>query len=128
MSRNLAGFDPKAPPPKTEAFWHIVNTARPPEESELADIFDALSWPDAVTLETIVTRAQVVRHDFHFWLKDRRNRRQIPHRLESVGYEQVRNPNAKDGLWVISSRRQAIYGKTSLPLRDRYAAAARLNR
>lgn len=42
---DLSGFDPKAPPAKTEAFWHTVNAARAPEESELADILEAMGWP-----------------------------------------------------------------------------------
>jgi hypothetical protein len=28
---DLSGFDPKAPPPKTAAFWDIVNSNRTPE-------------------------------------------------------------------------------------------------
>jgi hypothetical protein len=56
-------------------------------------------------------------------LDDRRNRRIIPFRLEKVGYVPVRNPDAKSGLWRIDSVRQIIYGKTSLSIHDRYAAA-----
>jgi hypothetical protein len=126
--RDISDFDAKAPPPKTEAFWHIVNAARPPEESELADIIDDLKQPDAVTLEIITNRSGVIHQDFAFWLRDHRNRRQIPHRMESVGYEPVRNPNAKDGLWVIGKKRQAIYAKSTLPHKDRLAAAAKLSR
>ena len=127
---DLSNFDAKAPPPKTEAFWHIVNAARPPEESELADIFDDLKWPDAVTLDTILTRAHVVHRDsdFPFWLKDRKNRRQIPHRLEAVGYEPMRNPSAKDQLWAINGRRQTVYAKATLPVRDRHSAVLKLSK
>ena len=45
-SRDLSGFDPKAPPPKTEAFWEIVNANRAPEDAELADVLDALGKTD----------------------------------------------------------------------------------
>jgi hypothetical protein len=122
--RDLADFDAKAPPPKTEAFWHIVNAARAPEESELADILDGLHWPAAVTLNDIVTHARNISyHDFADWLADRRKRRMIPHRLESAGYEPIRNGGAKDGLWKIGGRRQVVYAKASLALRDRIAAA-----
>ena len=54
---------------------------------------------------------------------DRRNRRQIPHRLESAGYTPVRNPPPTDGLWKVGGKRQAIYAKASLPVSDRLAAA-----
>ncbi|MFC1688267.1 primase-helicase family protein [Pseudomonadota bacterium] len=124
---DLSRFDPKAPPPKTEAFWHIVNAARAPEESELADILDALNYPAAITLEDITGQAQNMSYfGFHDWLLERKNRRQIPHRLESAGYEPVRNGYAKDGLWKINGKRQVVYGKTALCLRDRLAAAEEL--
>ena len=43
-------FDPKAPPPKTQAFWEIANANRAPEDAELADVLDDLGQPDVVTL------------------------------------------------------------------------------
>jgi hypothetical protein len=60
------------------------------------------------------------------WLTDRSSRRVIPYRLEKVGYEPVRNPDAKDGLWVIAGKRQSIYARAELPLNDQLTAARRL--
>ncbi len=40
---DLTGFDPNAPPPKTEWFWSIVDAGRAPEESELATLLDSMS-------------------------------------------------------------------------------------
>jgi hypothetical protein len=34
---DLSGFDAKAPPPKTQAFWEIVDSSRAPEDAEMAD-------------------------------------------------------------------------------------------
>jgi len=128
-SLDLSGFDAKAPPLKTEAFWHIVNAARAPEESELADILEGLRWPDAITLESIASHARVMGfHDFSDWLGDRRNRRMIPHRLESVGYEPIRNDGTADGRWKVHGRNAAVYAKTALTIRDRLIAAARICR
>ncbi|MFC1688086.1 primase-helicase family protein [Pseudomonadota bacterium] len=127
-SLDLDGFDPKAPPRKTDAFWHIVNSARAPEESELADTLDALYWPTSITLSDIVTQATIHHPDFAEWLKDRRNRRQIPHRLESAGYEPLRNEFAKDGLWRIDKKRQVVYAKNGISLADRLNAAKKLCR
>ena len=124
---DLSGFDPKAPPLKTEAFWHVVNSNRAPEESELADILDSMDWPDAITIDAILRRAETKHPDFAEWLSDRRNRRQIPHRLEGAGYEPVRNPAAKDGYFVVNGKRQPVYVKSTLSVRDRHQAAARLN-
>jgi hypothetical protein len=44
---DISGFDPKAPPPKTPAFWDIVNANIAPEDAEIADAIDALGNPDA---------------------------------------------------------------------------------
>jgi len=124
---NLSGFDPKAPPPKTEAFWHIVNAARPSEEAELFDLLEDMGSPKAVTLMQIIDHARrTSQHDICDWLTDRKNRRAIPHRLEDIGYEPVRNDTAKDGLWKIVGKRQVAYARRELPMRDRMRAAGQL--
>jgi hypothetical protein len=48
---DIPAFDPKAPPPKTAAFWSIVDASRAVEDAELADLFDRMGNPDAVTLD-----------------------------------------------------------------------------
>jgi hypothetical protein len=50
MELDISAFDPNVPPPKTPAFWDIVNASAAPEDAELADVLDALGNPDAVTL------------------------------------------------------------------------------
>jgi hypothetical protein len=120
---DLTDFNPKAPPPKTQAFLEIVDANRAPEDAELADIFDRLGSPDATTLIRITSEA---RGDFETWIKDRKNQRAIPHRLESAGYVPVLNETAKSGLWVINGKRQRIYAKAALAPRDRFKAASAL--
>ncbi len=120
---DLLGFNPKAPPPKTAAFWAIVDANRAPEDAELADVLDMLGNPDATTLAEITKAAT---GEFFNWMQDRKNRRVIPHRLESCGYVPVRNDAAKDGLWVIKGKRQAIYTKADLSISDRIKAAGDL--
>ena len=75
---------------------------------------------------TINQTANEAPAEFAAFLRDLKNRRQIPHRLESCGYTPVRNDAAKDGLWKIGGSRQAIYAKSDLTQRDRIAAAQRL--
>jgi hypothetical protein len=119
--RDLSQFDPKAPPPKTPAFWAIVDANRAPEEAELTDLIEQLGNPAALPLGRLQNQAE---GEFKEWINDRRNRRVIPHRLEKCGYVPVRNPDAKDdGLWRISGKRQAVYAKTSLTLREQIDAA-----
>jgi hypothetical protein len=129
-------FDAKAPPPKTAAFWAVVDANRAPEDAELADVLDALKNPLVTTLVTITNKAETLavkdedgrtdRNSLAAWLKDRRNRRTVPHRLEKCGYVPVRNDTADDGLWVINRKRQAIYAKAALSLHDQLKAARTL--
>lgn len=116
---DLSDFDPKAPPPKTPAFWDVVDANRAPEDAELADALQTLGDPRATTLADIAGRAAP---GFADWLRDRKNARQIPHRLDTAGYAPARNPDAKDGLWRIDGRRQVIYVRHELSQRDRLAA------
>jgi hypothetical protein len=117
---DLSGFDPKAPPHKTSAFWEIVDASRAPEDGEMQDAIDRLGAPNVLTLYQIISQADA---DFALYLKDRKNARRIPHRLEACGYVAVRDEGTKDGRWKVHGRNQTVYGKSSLPLRDRFAAA-----
>ena len=117
---DLSGFNPKAPPPQTSAFWEIVDAGRSPDDAELADVLDSLGNPDAVTLRHLANSAS---EEFSEWLRDRKNSRQIPHRLEQCGYVAVRNEAAEDGRWVIFRKRQTVYAKRSMSIRERVVAA-----
>ena len=133
---DISGFDPKAPPRKTAAFWAIVDAGVPVEQSELADTIDAIKNGDpfskkpprnvdALTLSMINEYAG---GSFFEWLQDRKNRRTIPRRFERCGYAPVRNPDADDGYWVINAKRQAIYALTSLTVKAQHTAAQGLVR
>jgi hypothetical protein len=116
---DISGFNPKAPPPKTDAFWEIVETNRTPENSELADALDELGNPNVVTLDMIRREAIGSICD---WLSDRKTARQIPHRMGECGYVPVRNEAAKDGQWRIGGKRQSVYAKAELSVRERHEA------
>jgi hypothetical protein len=122
-THDLSSFNPKAPPPKTPAFWEIVGANRPIEESEIMDALDALGNPDAITIDWLITGADAGLAAFLF---DRKNRRIVPHRVADAGYEPVRNDTAKDGLWRIKGARKVIYAKTTLTVQERFRAAQQL--
>ena len=119
------------------AFWAIVDANRSPEDSELADAIDRLGKeegtdangqpvvirPDVVTIDKI---ALVASGEFAMWIRDPKNRRAIPHRMEECGYSPVRNKAAKDGLWKINDRRQAVYALNNMDVREQLTAAERL--
>lgn len=135
---DLSGFDPKAPPKKTEAFWQIVGVSTAPEEGELADIldqlgkteksFDANGDPCRPVVTTLAKVLGAANGDLFEWLKDRKNRRVIPHKFEACGCTPLRNPDAKDGLWVIGGKRQVVYGRSDATLDVRLEAARKLAR
>jgi len=118
----IVAFNPKAPPPKTPAFWEIANSNRAPEDAEMADTLDLLGNPEAITTSDLISKSTSA--EFSDWLADRKNRRIIAHRFEACGYVPVRNPDAPtDGLWKIGGRRQVIYAKANLALREQLVAA-----
>ena len=124
MQRDISGFDPKAPPPKTPAFWAIVDANRASESWNWRISSIGSEILHAVTLSRLVNMAE---GDIVDWLRDRRNRRTIPHRLEQCGYVPVRNPDdARDGQWKINGKRQTVYARQTLSLRDQIAAAQAL--
>jgi hypothetical protein len=124
-SLDLSSFDAKAPPPKTQAFWEIVESSRPPEDAELADVLDQLGQPDTVTVDQVAAQAIQTSPGFAEWLRDRKHARQVPHRFQECGYVAVRNPNSAHGHWKVGGKRLTIYAKESIPLRDRINAAYR---
>jgi hypothetical protein len=128
--RDLSGFDPKATPKKTAAFWAIVDANVPQEQSELADVLDKMSIDvygrkHEITVTTLIIVTGHADGYFEEWLLDRKNRRAIPHRFEKAGFVPVRS-DANDGLWVINGRRQVIYARATLPLADQRREAAKL--
>lgn len=125
---DLSGFDPKAPPPKTAAFWTIVAAGDAPEAGELRDVLDALHNPPALTVLRIIERADLMGlQGLVEELRDRKQRRSLPHKLERVGYVPTRNPNSDDGLFNIGGRRQAVYAQRSLTIAEQVRAAREIS-
>lgn len=119
-SYDLTKFDPKGQPEKTAAFWAIVDANRPIEDAELSDVLDALDNPPAITLKLLgdACPSESLRN----WLSDRKNSRQIPHRMKTADYVPIRNEAATDGLWKMDGKRQVVYVKQSLSVHERRAA------
>jgi hypothetical protein len=123
---DLSTFNPKAPPLKTQAFWEIVGSSRAPEDDEMQDAIVALGCPDALTLAQIIFHSEGAQPEFALFLRDRKNSRLIPHRLEACGYVSVRCDTTTDGRWKVGGRNVTVYSKTTLSIRERIAAARAL--
>ena len=120
---DLAGFDAKAPPVKTAAFWRMVDAGRASEEPEFRDALEKAgggTMPSVVTLLTIQAHASF---ELTAWIQQPKNRRNASRRMESIGYEVVRNADREDGLWRLGGRPQIVYGLRSLSAQLRYRAA-----
>jgi Family of unknown function (DUF5906) len=121
---DISAFNPKAPPPRTQAFYEMVNAMRPERESDMEDIIDHLDLPDALLLRQIVSRARTLdRHEFAEWLKDGAHGRQIALMLEDCGYRRLSNPLDGRGRWKIGGKRvSSLYVRKSLTDREAFAA------
>jgi hypothetical protein len=138
---DLANFNPKLAPPKTEAFWGMVNIDLGPDHGELTDAIEALGEqlgkkqgkkpdahgnydpPDALTVSLLLTVAPSLE-----WLTDRKMSRAIAHRLKRCGYIPTQNRDAMQsgGAWKIKGKRMMIYARAELSPDQRHAAACAL--
>jgi hypothetical protein len=127
---DLKGFNPKAPPPRTQAFWEIVNAMRSEEESEMADILESLGHPDALIIADLVGRARTLGHryePFVAFLQDRKNARVIALNLEKARYRRFDNPNESAGRWRVGGHRTGVYVRKNLTDREAFEAIKRLD-
>jgi hypothetical protein len=128
-SLDLTGFDPKAVPSKTLAWYAIVSAGTSLEDAELRDVIEADSTPDAITIDRIIAVAHGMDlRSIAEASSDRRLRRAVPHKMERAGYVPVRNTDADDGLWKVQNRRVALYARRDLTFADQVRAARNLAR
>jgi hypothetical protein len=120
--RDISNFNPKAPPPQTDAFHAIVNSHRDPESIEMGDALDGLGRPDVVSKDDLLLSDKTPL-PFKEWLRDRASFRRIPHRFAAVGYVPVRNEGQKDGRWAVNGRNVVLYARADLTPADRLQAA-----
>jgi hypothetical protein len=89
-----------------------------------------MNYPPAVTIDMIAVAAgtRVQNIDFAEWLRDRKNNRILPHRLEKCGYVAVRNDTESSGRWKIHGKRQTVYARFELSNAERYQAIKELQK
>jgi hypothetical protein len=138
---DLANFNPKRAPPKTEAFWSMVSVDRGADHGELTDAIEALGEqlgkkqgkkpdahgnygvPAALTIPLLLTVAPSLE-----WLTERKMSRAISHRIQRCGYVATLNRNALEsgGMWKIKGKRMMIYAHAELTPDQRHDAACAL--
>lgn len=126
---DLSSFDPTTPPCKTPAFWAIVDSNRPAEDAELADLLERMA-SNGQDRPEVMTKRQLIDEcftcgdfpDLLAFLQDRRARKKLKGRMEANGYTVVPNDSTKDKLWKIQDKRQQVYALSSLSPSDRLKA------
>jgi hypothetical protein len=129
-ARDLSGFDPKAPPRKTQAFRDIVMAAGSVEERALGDKIEKLGRPEVLRISDLKSCATDIFDDENSrldgWLTDHKFRRVVAEALDRGGYRQVRNPGQQDGRWKIGRRNEFVYGRKDVDEGLLRALAAKL--
>lgn len=129
---DISSFDPKAPPPWTQAKAEMVDAGRDPSLDPIDELLEKLGHPPAVTLTQLVEEADEVMFDdaesVRELLQNRRNARRVPHLMQVAGYVKVMNPGSGSGKFKINKRNVAVYARLGLTLADRLAAVDALKR
>jgi hypothetical protein len=121
---DLSSFDAKAPPTKTAAWRAIVESNVDPDGVAIADALadeNGIRMPIGTVDEIIAAIESSKNFELASTLRERKNRRKIPHLLEMAGYEQCRNPATSDGRWWISGKNETFYGDRNLTPAERIA-------
>jgi hypothetical protein len=119
---DIAAFDPKAPPPKTQAYWDIISANRPPEDFDMLDVLDGMHNPVVVTLDLVQRNAK---SKFLKWLEDPANKKYIPRCFERCGYSKVTS-ESKDKMWKFPDGRQVVYCLNEVSHQEKVAAIREL--
>jgi hypothetical protein len=124
---DLSGFNPKAPPPHTQAFHEMANAMRSEEESEMDDIIESLDHPKALVIADLIARAHTLRpihnyDNFVAFLQERKNARLVALRLENCGYRRLANPDERTGRWRVGGQRTGVYVRHELTDREGFEA------
>ncbi|MBD9522414.1 hypothetical protein IB262_21190 [Ensifer sp. ENS02] len=127
---DLSDFNPKAPPPKTPAFWNVIHANASADKSDLEELLEKISGEMAkrgevlkvITIEKLASSTHCP-YELREFLRDRAQRWKVPQLLEERGFPRLHNPATKQGLWTIGDKKVAIYGNKAVPIEDRVKAA-----
>ena len=126
---DLAHFNPKAPPPRIQAFHEMANAMRSEEESEMADVIEGLGTPKVLVIGDLIESAKFLgsRYEaFVAFLRDRTKSRLVTLRLEQCGYRRLANPDEQAGRWVVGGHRTGVHVRRQMTDREGFEAVKTL--
>jgi hypothetical protein len=122
---DLSDFSPTAPPPKTAAWFEIVDAYADPKESRLAGVLEMLGNPPAVSVREVSEAAD--RSNVELEWSSGKGRNQVAADFEVAEYVHQRNPATAKGRWVVGPKERRndvrIYVQAKLTPKERLAAA-----
>ncbi len=108
---NIDDFDPKAPPPQTDAWRTIVSSGRNVDSDDFAGALQDLGRPAVVTAAQLLT-AMPEGTLGRVTLLNPGQRAHLKHRLADCGYARHDNPTADGGRWRFGSEKVTVYART----------------
>lgn len=126
---DINDFNPKAPPPKTEAWHAIVGNSQNPDSEDLSAALEAMGRPAVLSISQLI-KSMGDGAGGRAFLMDPRNRRSLPHRMSECGYVRYTNPEAKGsgGRWRVigESQKVTLYRRTDADSETAFTAARAL--
>ena len=101
LSRDVSRFNPKAPPPMTDAKDRAIIASAYPEDAALSDVFERIEG-NAMTLNMVATVAWVCgNRELAKELWSPKFRRNVIKKFARAGYIICKNPDNAEGLWRV---------------------------
>jgi len=111
---DLADFNPKAPPKKTDAFFEMAESHMGGDEGDLSDAIQDLDYPSVLTLDSILAKNPHLAEN----LRGPKNAKRVASMMDRVGYAKVANPYANSGKWLIGNAKRVVYGRRELSFKQ----------
>ena len=101
LSRDISRFNPKAPPPMTEAKERAIAASAHPEDAALSDVFEQIEG-QAVTISMVATVAfRTGNRELAKELWSPKFRRNVNKKFARAGYIICKNQDSAEGLWRV---------------------------
>jgi hypothetical protein len=113
MTLDVSGFNPKAAPIQTQAFWEMVDSGHSSEMGDLRDVLEHIKTEKFTLAQLAATaRMDCANPDLSDWLKDKKNGTRIARALNDAGVVRDWNHDRDDGRHRIDGKPVTLYKRT----------------